>query len=82
MNIAKSISSLSLAITLSALSIAFTMPDSSRVAALSAAKNGNIASTRIDLEPSNPFHDSKFMYSKSRPGPVSNPTLIGPSRKK
>ncbi|MEO7426721.1 MAG: hypothetical protein ABI036_16145 [Fibrobacteria bacterium] len=71
-----------IAMTLSALSIAFTLPDSCKVTAPSAAKNGIIASTRIDLEPSNPFHDSKFMYSKPRPNPVPKPTVKGPLRNK
>ena len=73
---------MNIAITLSALSIAFTLPDSSQVTAPSAAKNGIIASTRIDLEPSNPFHDSKLMYSKPRPNPVPKPTAKGPLRNK
>jgi hypothetical protein len=74
---------MNIAIVLSALSIAFTLPDSSNVTApTSAAQNGNIASTRIVLEPSNPFHDSKLKYSKPRPGPVPNPTVKGPLRNK
>lgn len=73
---------MNIALTLSALSIAFTMPDTSNVIAPFAAKNGNVASTRIDLEPSNPFHASKFLYSKPRPGPAPNHTVKGQIRNK
>jgi hypothetical protein len=71
---------MNIVIALSALFIAFTLPDSSKVSVPSASKNGAIASTRIELSPSNPFHDSKSMYSKPRPNPVPDPTVKGPLR--